>query len=726
MSALADQQTIISHPIAIESTPQDRTLLFSDTIDYNKPREIFKATGNVEVLRGNRTLFADELLYDRRQDKITAYGHVKLIDEKDNITFADYFELTGDLKEGVAETVRGIMTDDAVFAANKVTRQDGVRNTFYEVVYTPCSICRNTSSPPPTWNLESKSMEWNEQTGDVTHHHAYLKMFGLPVLYTPYFSHPGPTVKRRSGFLAPFFGGSGNLGTIVGLPYYWVIAEDKDLTITPVYTRENPVIMVKYRQKFCRGFWQIDGSFTESTYRKGPKDKERRVKKIRGHVNTYAQINLTRTWRAGAHINRVLDDTYLKKYTFLGQPTDSFLTSRLYGERFWQRHYALIETISFQSLTQQDTTSQIPFIAPSAHLHLLSKPTSFKGNFFFNGNVLNLERRKGRSIKRITSEGGWKTSWISPVGTVTSLRLSGRGDFYDIRNFAFSGADKFSGTRGRFIPQADLQVKYPFLKSSAQGRFLLEPTSSVVLIPNNRNSSKIPNEDSSIFELSDVNLFSPNRFAGLDKIDEWSRFNYGLKSAYYSKKIGHSELFLGQSYALVTVPESFHSTGIRKGASDYVMRLSFNYTDWISLENRSLFDKKKLRTRRNDSSLSVGQPVLRFSTIYTRAPKVTEPGISVEQVRYELSSKVTERWSLAGNINRQLGKKGGNLSHGGGITYEDDCFKCSTTITKTFYQDRDVKPAVTFMVYFSFKNLGDIEIKSDQVKRDKGPATADL
>ena len=71
---------------------------------------------------------------------------------------------------------------------------------------------------------------------------------GVPVLYTPYFYHPDPTVKRRSGFLAPSFGNDSLLGLSAQTPYYFALAPNYDVTLAPIfYTQENPVLAAEYR-----------------------------------------------------------------------------------------------------------------------------------------------------------------------------------------------------------------------------------------------------------------------------------------------------------------------------------------------------------------------------------------------------------------------------------------------------------------------------------------------
>ena len=60
------------------------------------------------------------------------------------------------------------------------------------------------------------------------------------------FFHPDPTVKRHSGFLAPFFTNSTSVGAGFAMPYYWAISNDKDLTFTPkIYIKENEIIIGK-------------------------------------------------------------------------------------------------------------------------------------------------------------------------------------------------------------------------------------------------------------------------------------------------------------------------------------------------------------------------------------------------------------------------------------------------------------------------------------------------
>ncbi len=46
-------------------------------------------------------------------------------------------------------------------------------------------------------------------------------------------------MKRKSGFLTPDYGHSSTLGYITGIPYYYALAPNADLTFSPVYMSEQ-------------------------------------------------------------------------------------------------------------------------------------------------------------------------------------------------------------------------------------------------------------------------------------------------------------------------------------------------------------------------------------------------------------------------------------------------------------------------------------------------------
>ncbi len=111
---------------------------------------------------------------------------------------------------------------------------------------------------------------------------ATFEVFGLPVFYLPYMRIPDPSVRRASGFLSPVILSSEYFGDGIKLPYYLVLGDHADATITPTLSFSGAsIIDAEYRQRFTnggfdtfgaiaindefgefgRGFLTVDGSF---------------------------------------------------------------------------------------------------------------------------------------------------------------------------------------------------------------------------------------------------------------------------------------------------------------------------------------------------------------------------------------------------------------------------------------------------------------------------------
>ena len=122
-------------------------LLTADQIVHDRDLDIVTARGHVEVDQGGRILLADSLSYNMKQDVVVAAGNVSLTEETGEVTFADYIELTGDLKDGTTKSVRILMIDDSRIAANQGRRRAGDRSVFDKALYTACG--RPTAKPKP-------------------------------------------------------------------------------------------------------------------------------------------------------------------------------------------------------------------------------------------------------------------------------------------------------------------------------------------------------------------------------------------------------------------------------------------------------------------------------------------------------------------------------------------------------------------------------------------------
>ena len=164
--------------------------------------------------------------------------------------------------------------DPRVFANNlKINKE---YSEFTKANFTLCGYRENDKCPP--WTIQSTKMLHDSKKKTIYYDNALIKIYNIPVFYTPKFSHPDPSVKRRSGFLTPSFHDTKNLGEGLTVPYFWAIRKDKDFTLTnKLYVNENPLFLGEYRQSFKNSNLIFDMGFTEgykktsSTKTKGDK-----------------------------------------------------------------------------------------------------------------------------------------------------------------------------------------------------------------------------------------------------------------------------------------------------------------------------------------------------------------------------------------------------------------------------------------------------------------------
>ena len=86
-----------------------------------------------------------------------------------------------------------------------------------------------------------------------------VKVYDIPVLYFPKFFHPGPSVKRQSGFLVPYINNSNVLGSSIQIPYFQVLSDNKDFTFKPtIFDKDIFMLQNEYRQKNKNSFFIAD------------------------------------------------------------------------------------------------------------------------------------------------------------------------------------------------------------------------------------------------------------------------------------------------------------------------------------------------------------------------------------------------------------------------------------------------------------------------------------
>lgn len=705
--AQADSDTL---PAIAPSASTSPVVLTADEVIYDEVLGLVIARGRVEISQDDRLVRADQVTYDQRDGVVTASGNVVLVDDSGNLLFADYAELDDTLADGFIHRIGLLLADDSRMAAAGGTRRGDGITELIRAVYSPCDLCPDNPDRPPLWQLRARHVEHDSEAKDIVYRDAFFDLAGVPILYTPYFSHPDPTVRQRSGFLPPDFGTATDIGLFANGYYYWAIAPDRDATLRAgITSRRGPIIGGEYRQRFNNGTLQLAGSVNHS----------RRVDateaKWRGHLFGNARFDLNEVWRTGADVNVASDNRYLRTFLISSAST---LRNRVFVEGFPDAFsYARAEAYGFQSVAT--VREPMPAILPWLQFQRVSEPGAIlggQGRLNMSGLVLLRPRSQvwppgsgqaGRDVVRTSIEPGWQRTFHSDAGLVTTLNLAVRADGYAEDNRRGGGNWNWSG---RIYPYGSATVRYPLVRQSGRWQQLIEPIAALSFAESRTTGRMPPNNDSIDLELDEISLFSPNRFLGLDRVETGTRMTYGMRFGLFDDRGGSYTAFFGQSHRFATTSQFPTGSGLENRWSDLVGRITIRPNQHLDLDYRFRINNERLADRRQELTLSTNYDRFTLSGTYTKINAVA--GTGTDQNREELTSslgiRLSDYWRASGSLQYDIAQREPR-GMGFGLLYEDECTTLSVEFRRSYTRERgssrETRNDSVFMTV-SFRNLG--------------------
>jgi LPS-assembly protein len=705
----------------------DTTLrLIADEVGHDENLGIFVARGHVEILREGKVVKADVVTYNERTKRITASGNVALIEPDGDVQFASYADVTDDVKEGILYDFRMLMKDNSRLAANRAYRVDqDTKEILRKGVYTPCAPCAKDPSRAPLWQVKAYSAVRDKVEQTITYHDAWLEMFGVPVLYTPWFRHPDFGVERQSGMLSPEFHVSSKNGLIIATPYFQVLGPDKDMTFTPMATfggkdqdRPGGALMLEYRQRVVDGRFQLEGSGTvEDRESDDRREADRHIIEddFRGHIAGEGLFDVDENWRTGFDFKAATDKRYLKRY-HLG--SRDILTDTAYLEGFFGRSYAEAQGYAFQTTKFNQENDELPIIAPMLDYHFTGEPGVAGGYLGLDTNFMNLRRIEGREVLRVAANPYWTLPYTSSLGDIYRLTLEVPMTLHSVTDVDPNSDDRdpsgdtYSGTLVRAMPKASFDWRYPFVRPDPNFTQVIEPLVQLVAAPDIGNTGKIPNEDSRAFELDDTNILLADRFPGLDRQDAGSRATYGAQWSAYLPQGAYMNAFLGQSFQFDhSENDEFRTgTGIDDDLTDAVGRLKFRPIEGLDVSYRFRFDMENVNFKRHEVRTSYVTPDYALSGAYAF---INSDGVEFddrEQVSAYARANLSDYWSINARSSYDLAQSD-LLSVGGGFRYLDECFDMSLDVLYAPEGDTEESEG-EFNALFTvtFRNLGGLDV----------------
>ncbi len=343
----------------------------ADRVVYSSKAHTISAEGDAQIYYEGKILEADRVVYYRDTGRVMAEGSVKLSEPGGAVTYARKMELSGDFKAGFVDALRANTKERTHMSATRSEKVDSDTTVFYKGTYTACPSCAAHPDRPPIWRLRADKITHKNSERMLYYENAWFEFYGVPIAYLPYFSAADPTVTRASGFLAPRVTYKSTTGFGFGTPYFWNIAPNMDVTLTPMYfTRQGAFGELLFRHRLDNGYYQIqvagihqaeDSAFPQNPWGAGDRTN-------RGEISTEGAIWLSQKWEFGWDILRVSDKWFLNDYS-LSNPEQggNFFretVSTVYLTGQGDRGYFDLRGFAFQGMANSDYQPQLATVLP--------------------------------------------------------------------------------------------------------------------------------------------------------------------------------------------------------------------------------------------------------------------------------------------------------------------------------------------------------------------------
>ena len=645
--------SLILLTILIPTTAITKVTITGDALVQENRTNILKVIGNATVTKGNSILQADKIIYDKKNKKLNASGNVKYL-----------------LKDQISIEADNLFLDD----------NGNIKST--DARYTNCIV---DSEKVRTWEISAQKIDRDTTEKRINLTNATLKIYDYPIYYWPHLSTYEQSVKKARGWMTPKGGTSTTLGAYISNEYY-IPLNNAVLSFIPTYsTKGGETIQTIYKHNQLNTSLNANAAITRS----------KQDEKFAYVFIDYQKVLPNSGWKIGSTLEYSTDEKYTKEYTFLKETAKDYFKTSLYAEKQSRNGFLNLSSAKYQDIRIKKVKNNYIFPKVQYDFQTFSKSLN---SFIQNKTVL-------RSMQVVDSG---KQSVISNTlqisspqyldnGLVLTPELGLRTDILHYENKDTTKPDEniyISGTEKKVLPSINLLLSYPILIKKGIQKHLLEPIAGLYSTKEYIQNPHVKNFDSSDFDVNESNIFTSNRYAGIDKINTGNRLAYGLRLRSWLEHNTYLQGFLGQSISISD----------NKRYSDYIGNFlleknNFNMASNFEIDSEA-FTLRKLDVR---SNFIYGKS--RFGVGLTETKPEDESQLDpLKQIKIDIDHAFNKNWIVSVKNIANYKKNSGPVKQSLAIKYITDC-NCITTkfaYAKDFSIDaKTPEEALTIQVMFN-------------------------
>ena len=730
---LANNVTVFENNVS--SIDEKGNKIFAEYAKYNKLEEIIETKGETKIITsGGYEVFGSDITFNNKENLIFSNNKTKIIDKDGNnisVEMFNYSILTniffskGNIevqdinnnkynfseiyidekkKKIIGSDIEAYLNqpgiavhseNDPRFFANTMSLSEKI-NTFEKGIFTYCKKRKNGKCPP--WALQSKRIKHDLAKKTIYYDNVVLKVYDFPIFFSPKFSHPDPTVKRRSGLLSPSLTNSNTLGSGFVTPYFWNISKDRDLTLTPkFYINENPLLLAEYRQDFSSSFLIVDTGYTQGYKTKNKK----KTGGARAHFFSNFNMNIIdgQDNKSSLELNfeKVSNDTYFRVYDVGSALVNSEKTVLENDVDFIYQNKDFY--FGFSPSVYEDTTK----LGNLRHEYLL--PLFAEKNIMSNEKYGSLDLKTDLRLRNYETNKqtnffinnfNWKSNkWLNSLGVENHFEgLINNVNYNAKKTTEYKNGQKNSELQSAVGYFAKLNLyKDDLIKKNF---YSLTPKFLLRYAPGHMRKTEGG-------KLNFANLFNLKKVDEIDVVEPGLSTSVGFeykKNKKNNLNIIGDKMFSFSAGQVISAKENKDipsSTSLDQRFSDVVGVSEYNLHKNVNLNYNFSIDQGYKNFNYNEVGADFVFDKAKFNLDYLQEKNHIG---NTEYVQTGLDFTLNDSAELSFNTKRNLLTNSAefyNLSY----NYINDCLKAGVAYRREFYTDRDIEPANTLMFTIS-------------------------
>lgn len=560
--------------------------------------------GDAEIRRGDTMIRAETLDYAVPDDKVNAVGSVH-INQAGNVYQGTALDLQMDAFKGQFDNANyRFLATGGHGESSRVDFIDKDHSVVHDATYTTCQR-NNEASWEPSWVLKAKTIHLDMAEDVGVAEGARLQFKGVTVLPVPRMSFP-LSDKRKSGLLPPMFGMDKLGGIEYSQPYYWNIAPNRDMTVTPT-------LMSKRGVNLAGQFRYLEPGYSGEAYGSYMPGDDLRDRDRWGYSWQHRATFDTPMGGLGLSmdLNRVSDGDYWRDFRLAPVALRQRLLPST-ANLSWAKGDGVLSLNVLRYQVQQDLDSPIaPPYSMVPQLQYRYTPLDLPHGLDFSVVADTTRFELIRPIQYQQANNGQRSyvhaqlsrPFLSPGAFITP-KLMLHTSMYQTDQLMSNG----SKSANRTLPTFSLDSGLIFERDTSWfGQNLLqtfEPRAFYAYTPY-RDQSMLPLYDTGRSDFNFASIFSENDYVGQDRIADNHLMTLGATSRFIDPESGAEKLKFAVAQRVrlsdqrVLLPGEVAATS---KLSDILLGASFNWTDKWSLEGTTQYNKDLNRTVRTTAT----------------------------------------------------------------------------------------------------------------------------